>query len=179
MPKRCIPDAVAPPSSQTDALPPFRSWPPLTDRSPAARRCLRWRPLLCGTIAFVLLIIGPVANAQPITGKPPIVSTTADRFAVFVAEAAQRFGIPATWIRVVMRAESFGEVRAISPKGAMGLMQIMPETWARLRVRYGLGADPYDPEDNIFAGAAYSARAVRPLWLTRLSGCLQCRSNAL
>ena len=41
---------------------------------------------------------------QPITGKPPIVSTTADRFAEFVAEAAQRFGIPATWIRAVMRA---------------------------------------------------------------------------
>ncbi len=103
----------------------------------------------------MLLIIGPVANAQPITDKPPIVSTTADRFAAFVAEAAQRFGIPATWIRAVMRAESFGEVRAISPKGAMGLMQIMPETWARLRVRYGLGADPYEPHDNILAGAAY------------------------
>jgi len=41
-----------------------------------------------------------------------------------------------------MRAESFGEVRAISPKGAMGLMQIIPETWAHLRVRYDLGADP-------------------------------------
>jgi hypothetical protein len=103
----------------------------------------------------VLLIIAPVANAQPITDKPPIVATTAGRFAEFVAEAAQRFGIPATWIRVVMRAESFGEVRAISPKGAMGLMQIMPETWAHLRVHYGLGADPYDPHDNILAGAAY------------------------
>ena len=100
-------------------------------------------------------MIGPVANAQPIAGKPPIVLATGDRFATFVAEAAQRFGIPATWIYVVMRAESFGEVRAISPKGAMGLMQIMPETWAHLRVRYGLGADPYDPHDNILAGAAY------------------------
>jgi hypothetical protein len=37
----------------------------------------------------------------------------------------------------------------------MGLMQIMPETWARLRVPYGLGADPYDAHDNILAGAAY------------------------
>jgi hypothetical protein len=34
-------------------------------------------------------------------------------------------------------------------------MQIMPETWAHLRVRYDLGADPYDPHDNILAGAAY------------------------
>ncbi len=54
-----------------------------------------------------------------------------------------------------MRAENFAEVRAVSPKGAMGLMQIMPETWTRLRVRYGLGADPYEPHDNTLAGAAY------------------------
>jgi len=37
----------------------------------------------------------------------------------------------------------------------MGLMQIMPKTWTELRSRYGLGADPYDPHDNILAGAAY------------------------
>ena len=37
----------------------------------------------------------------------------------------------------------------------MGLMQIMPDTWSELRSRYGLGADPYDPHDNIIAGAAY------------------------
>ena len=54
-----------------------------------------------------------------------------------------------------MHAESFGDVRAISPKGAIGLMQIMPETWAGLRQRYRLGGDPYDAHDNIIAGAAY------------------------
>ena len=154
MPMRCIPDAVAPPSSQLSPSS-FPARPPLTPRSLAARRCLRWRPLLCGTIAFALLIIGPIASAQPITGSPATVPTTADRFAAFVAEAAQQFGIPATWIRVVMRAESLGEARALSPKGTMGLMQMMPQTWARLRFRYGLGVDPYDPEDNILAGAAY------------------------
>jgi len=37
----------------------------------------------------------------------------------------------------------------------MGLMQIMPETWASLRLRYGLGPDPFDAHDNILAGAAY------------------------
>ena len=76
-------------------------------------------------------------------------------FGEFIAEAAQRFGIPAAWIRAVMRAESFGDVRATSPKGAIGLMQIMPETWAALRQRYHLGADPYDAHDNIIAGAGY------------------------
>ena len=37
----------------------------------------------------------------------------------------------------------------------MGLMQVMPQTYAALRARYGLGADPYAPRDNILAGAAY------------------------
>ncbi len=48
-----------------------------------------------------------------------------------------------------------GDVRARSNKGAMGLMQIMPGTWASLRQQHGLGEDPYDPRDNILAGAAY------------------------
>src|SRR5260370_38373420 len=54
-----------------------------------------------------------------------------------------------------MCVESDGKQRARSSKGAMGLMQIMPKTWADLRARYGLGADPFDPHDNILAGAAY------------------------
>lgn len=77
-----------------------------------------------------------------------------------IAEAAQRFGIPAAWIIAVMRVESAGDLRALSSAGAMGLMQVMPETWAELRIRHGLGADPYDPRDNILAGAAY----LREMW---------------
>jgi hypothetical protein len=94
-------------------------------------------------------------RAEPATARPVITAAARAPFATFVAEASQRFGIPAAWIRAVMRAESFGDVRAISPKGAIGLMQIMPETWAGLRQRYRLGADPYDAHDNIIAGAAY------------------------
>lgn len=37
----------------------------------------------------------------------------------------------------------------------MGLMQVMPDTWAELRARYWLGRDPYDPRDNILVGTAY------------------------
>ena len=76
-------------------------------------------------------------------------------YAAFVAEAARRFGVPERWIWAVMRIESRGRVRAVSSKGAMGLMQIMPDTWIELRARYRLGADAYDPRDNILAGAAY------------------------
>jgi hypothetical protein len=76
-------------------------------------------------------------------------------FAAFVTEASKRFGVPEHWIRAVMHAESGAKQRARSKGGAMGLMQIMPKTWTELRARYGLGADPFDPRDNILAGAAY------------------------
>jgi len=76
-------------------------------------------------------------------------------FAAFVTEASKRFGVPEHWIRVVLHVESSAKQRARSSKGAMGLMQIMPKTWTELRARYGLGADPFDPRDNILAGAAY------------------------
>jgi hypothetical protein len=91
----------------------------------------------------------------PAQAGPPEASRDVSPYGGFVAEAARRFGIPERWIWAVMRVESRGRVRAVSPKGAMGLMQIMPDTWAELRARYRLGADPYDPRDNILAGAAY------------------------
>jgi soluble lytic murein transglycosylase-like protein len=78
-----------------------------------------------------------------------------DSVAASIAEASQRFDIPASWIRAVICVESGGDLHAVSSKGAMGLMQIMPETWASLQFRYSLGADPFDVHDNILAGAAY------------------------
>ena len=72
-----------------------------------------------------------------------------------VREAAQRFGLPERWIYAVIRIESAGRTRAVSPAGAMGLMQLMPATWARQRARFALGSDPFDPRDNVLAGASY------------------------
>jgi hypothetical protein len=117
-------------------------------RSNAARRTALF--LLSG-----LLLAAPIcatANAQTATAERP---SRVDPYATFIAEAAQRFGVPEHWIRAVMRVESAGDMRAISSAGAMGLMQIMPATWADLRARHGLGDDPYNPRDNIIAGAAY------------------------
>jgi soluble lytic murein transglycosylase-like protein len=74
---------------------------------------------------------------------------------VYVSEAAQRFGLPENWIYAVMRTESAGRIGAVSSAGAMGLMQLMPGTWARQRARFGLGSDPFDPRDNILAGTSY------------------------
>ena len=125
-------------------------------RSAAMPRCRRRsRSFLCVSVASVLLVVVGVAHAEPVATEQHSVATAADPISTMVAEASQRFGIPASWIRAVMQVESFGDVRALSPKGAMGLMQIMPESWATLRSRYGLGADPYDAHDNILAGAAY------------------------
>lgn len=75
--------------------------------------------------------------------------------AAHVAEASRRFGLPETWIYAVMRTESAGRIGAVSSAGAMGLMQLMPGTWARQRTRFGLGVDPFDPRDNIMAGTSY------------------------
>lgn len=77
-----------------------------------------------------------------------------------IAEAARRYAIPEAWIRAVLRAESNGCTHLhgqpiTSHAGAMGLMQIMPATWAELRQRHGFGADPHGPRENILAGAAY------------------------
>ncbi len=76
-------------------------------------------------------------------------------FGEFIAEAASRFALPSAWLYAIMRVESRGNPRAVSPKGAMGLMQIMPATWNDLRVRHRLGANAFDPHDNIIAGAGY------------------------
>jgi soluble lytic murein transglycosylase-like protein len=112
-----------------------------------------WRPCLCSSAAVVLLGGASPAYAQPSNFNGG--TAAANRFGDFVDEASQRFAIPPSWIRAVMRVESLGDPLALSPKGAMGLMQIMPDTWSELRSRYGLGVDPYDPHDNIVAGAAY------------------------
>jgi soluble lytic murein transglycosylase-like protein len=105
--------------------------------------------------AAVLLCAMRPAITEPTGMAPSAINAPAAPFAAFVAEAARRCGLPQSWIRAVMRAESGGDTRARSAKGAMGLMQIMPATWGDLRARYGLGSDPYDPRDNILAGTAY------------------------
>lgn len=99
-----------------------------------------------------LLAAGCLVSMVPVAVSAQTLDTP---YAAEVAEAARRFDIPATWIRAVMGAESAGDPGVVSSAGAMGLMQIMPDTWADLRLRHHLGRDPYDPRDNILAGAAY------------------------
>jgi len=81
--------------------------------------------------------------------------SAANPWSAHISEAARRFAIPEWLLRAVMHVESVGDVHAVSSKGAMGLMQIMPATWQELRTKYRFGDDPYQPRDNILAGAAY------------------------
>ena len=94
-----------------------------------------------------------LARPEPLSirSTAPPTSTLQD----MIAEASRRFGVPASWIAEVMSVESRGHANALSPKGAIGLMQLMPQTYADMRARYGLGANPWDPRDNVLAGAAY------------------------
>jgi len=109
-------------------------------------------------VSFVgVVVLGTAAEAAD-TASP--MSSHTDQWQEIIGEAAGRFGIPDAWIRGVMQAESGGRARLngrpiTSPKGAMGLMQVMPDTYRNLRIQYGLGGNAYDPHDNIFAGAAY------------------------
>lgn len=131
---------------------------PLTDASTVARFRRRGKGLPV-RIALILFSGLCIVAMQPVAALAQSVMVErrarADSYADDVAQASLRFGIPAVWIRAVMRVESAGDPRVISPAGAMGLMQIMPDTWTSLRARLQLGRDPYDPHDNILAGAAY------------------------
>ena len=106
--------------------------------------------------AFGVLALRPgFALAGPETLPVIRTSSAAPTLQELIAEASRRFGVPASWIAEVMQVESRGRANALSPKGAIGLMQVMPQTYADMRARYGLGANPWDPRDNVLAGAAY------------------------
>lgn len=98
--------------------------------------------------------IGEVPSAAPTHYYPPP-GPPEDPWGPYIHEAASRYAVPERWVRAVMQQESGGQEQAVSPVGAMGLMQVMPGTYDGLRMRYGLGDDPYDPHNNILAGTAY------------------------
>lgn len=129
---------------------------PWTDASTTA--CFARSGVRVWAVVSLLLIFAASDSAAPVESGSALaqgVVQASNPFAAFVDEASKRFAIPMNWIGSVIKIESAGDVHAKSPKGAMGLMQIMPATWTELRGRYNLGNDPYDPHDNILAGTAY------------------------
>jgi len=79
------------------------------------------------------------AGASPV---PPSPMTLAD-------SAAEKYGLPRQLVRSVMKVESGFQPHAVSPKGAIGLMQLMPST------AQTLGVNPHDPTENVDAGTRY------------------------
>jgi len=95
--------------------------------------------------------------AEPVVAAPaepsamtPAPAAADDRFGALIRKVAQETSLSPHLLHAVIAVESGFDTRAVSHKGAMGLMQLMPQTAQRFGVR-----DPFDPQQNIAAGAAY------------------------
>lgn len=87
----------------------------------------------------------PPAPPAPVAIPDPLPATPAG----LAALAAKKFALPEAFVMGVMKAESGFRPDAVSPKGAIGLMQLMPETAREL------GVDPRNPHENAEGGAQY------------------------
>ncbi len=84
-----------------------------------------------------------------------------NRWDAMISEASQRFDVPKPWIRAVMAHESGGRTMLgedkpiVSRAGAIGLMQVLPQTYDEMAQQHRLGGNAFDAHDNIMAGTAY------------------------
>jgi soluble lytic murein transglycosylase-like protein len=95
-----------------------------------------------------------------IRALPPLATRPGTRYAApvhtydqLIRRASQRHGVPAAMVKAVIHAESAFDPRAVSPKGAMGLMQLMPETAQLMGV-----AQPFHARQNVHGGTRYLRR---------------------
>lgn len=102
--------------------------------------------------ARTLIAGGTTSMGTPVTAT----RDGAGRYDALIRRHASNYGVRADLVRAVIQVESGFNPRARSPKGAVGLMQLMPTTAAALGV-----ADRYDPAENIRGGVAYLSRLLR------------------
>lgn len=81
---------------------------------------------------------------------------TSDRYDDYIREASRRHGVSFSLIKAIIKAESDFNPRAVSKKGALGLMQIMPQNVKILKIN-----DPFDPFENIMGGAQYFKKLLK------------------
>ena len=140
---------VAPSADHTASQP--QSAPPIVRVSPFS---------LSGPVLAPSPSLAPTIYGASLFPRPRFQAGAISQWDEMIEEAARRFNLPPSWVRGVMRMESGGRTmlngRPItSSAGAMGFMQVMPETFAEMTQRYGLGSDPYDPRANVLAGTAF------------------------
>lgn len=95
----------------------------------------------------------PAALAEfrlPVVPQPPTELPSRSPFLPLIREASEYYSIPFELLLALVKVESNFNAQAISRKGAIGLVQLMPETAAELGV-----TDLFDPRQNVFAGARY------------------------
>jgi soluble lytic murein transglycosylase-like protein len=97
-------------------------------------------------LADELMVAAPVEAAAAV---PAPAAATDDRFVSLIRKVAQDTSLSPQLLHAVISVESGFDTRAVSHKGALGLMQLMPQTAQRFGVR-----DPFDPTQNVAAGAA-------------------------
>jgi soluble lytic murein transglycosylase-like protein len=118
-------------------------------------------------LSVLIVIIGTIVAATPAGAwmrTPPDAFARAD-YSQDIAEASSRYAVPERLVWAVIRVESGFDHRAVSRRGARGLMQLMPETAARLGVR-----NAFDPRENIDAGTRHlSAMLMRFRYDVRLA----------
>jgi len=126
-------------------------WPSLADAQIYA-----WRDAN-GTLVLSDRSIDQPTTVYQVEGAPRYVSTTPvesqstrERYEPYIVEHSTRQSLRPELVRAVIQVESGYNPRALSPKGAMGLMQLMPDTARMLGVHR-----PYDPEQNIGGGTRY------------------------
>jgi len=107
-------------------------------------------PALAGDLAIFSSVgfLGDLPLPPSRFTHPPVASVPVDVHALIRA-AAQKHGVPAAFVTSIVKAESNFNPDALSPKGAIGLMQLMTGTAQQF------GADPHIPEQNIDAGTRY------------------------
>jgi soluble lytic murein transglycosylase-like protein len=130
------------------------AWP-----APADAQIYAWRDAN-GTLVLSDRAIDGPTEVYEVEGAPDVVTTrperspsARERFEPLIREHSSRQGLRPELVRAVIQVESGFDPRALSPKGAMGLMQLMPGTAEELGVN-----NPWDPAENIRGGTTYLRR---------------------